>query len=59
MYAEAQAIVASYRHSMVLKKDGSVWAAGLNQWGQLGDGTTTNKQTFVKVVASGPCCTMP
>ena len=36
-------------HSMVLKTDRTVWATGWNKYGQLGDGTTTDKNTFVNV----------
>ena len=42
---------------MVLKTDGTVWATGRNDHGQLGDGTAIDKNTFVKV-ASGRCLTM-
>jgi alpha-tubulin suppressor-like RCC1 family protein len=35
---------------MVLMTDGTVWAAGYNYDGQLGDGTTTNKRSFVQVL---------
>jgi hypothetical protein len=38
---------------VVLKQDGSVWAAGSNMYGQLGDGTKTQRTTFVKVVDGG------
>ena len=38
---------------MVLKTNGTVWATGYNYWGQLGDGTTTDRRSFVKVVSSG------
>ena len=51
--AGAQAIAAGNAHSMVLKGDGSVWATGRNFYGQLGDGTTSNKRSFVKVF-TGP-----
>ena len=40
-------------HSMLLKKDGSVWATGDNKYGRLGDGTTTQRLSFVKVVPRG------
>jgi len=40
-------------HVVALKKDGSVWAAGYNQMGELGDGTKTKRRTFVKVIDSG------
>jgi len=36
-------------HSLALRADGTVWAWGLNNCGQLGDGTTTNRLTPVKV----------
>ena len=38
-------------HSLLLKEDGSVWATGLNKYGQLGDGTTTNRWGFIQVIA--------
>jgi alpha-tubulin suppressor-like RCC1 family protein len=34
-------------HSLALKADGTVWAWGLNNHGQLGDGTTTDRHTPV------------
>ena len=37
-------------HSIFLKNDGTVWAAGLNGNGQLGDGTTTKRNRPVQVV---------
>ena len=56
MHAGAQAISAGGWHSMVLQKDGTVWATGWNEYGQLGDGTTTDKLSFVQVF-SGQCVT--
>src|SRR5262252_8374468 len=32
-------ISAGYDHTVFLKSDGSLWAMGNNDWGQLGDGT--------------------
>ena len=37
----------------VLKNDGSVWTFGRNEYGQLGDGTTTDRLNPVKVRDSG------
>jgi alpha-tubulin suppressor-like RCC1 family protein len=36
-------------HSLALKDDGSVWSWGFNNYGQLGDGTTTDKNIPVQV----------
>ncbi len=35
--------------SLAVKSDGTVWAWGNNQYGKLGDGTTTNRTTPVQV----------
>ena len=40
------AVAAGGDHSMILNQDGSVWDMGRNYQGQLGDGTTTRKDTF-------------
>ena len=56
MHAGAQAISAGGWHSMVLLKDGTVLTTGWNDFGQLGDGTTLNRLSFVKV-SSGQCDT--
>jgi alpha-tubulin suppressor-like RCC1 family protein len=40
-------------HSLALRNDGTVWAWGENVWGQLGDGTTTERHTPVQVVGAG------
>jgi alpha-tubulin suppressor-like RCC1 family protein len=36
-------------HSLAIEGNGSVWAWGWNQYGQVGDGTKTNRLTPVKV----------
>ena len=47
------AVAAGLQHTMVVKQDGSLWAAGRNKKkGQLGDGSTTNKRSFAKVISS-------
>ena len=43
------AIAAGYCHTVALKSDGTVWAWGYNAYGQLGDGTTTDRTTPVQV----------
>jgi alpha-tubulin suppressor-like RCC1 family protein len=47
------AISANYNHSLFLKDDGTVWACGRNYMilggGQLGDGTTTQRTSPIKV----------
>ena len=44
---------AGYRHSLAVGTDGTVWAWGYNVYGRLGDGTTTTRDTPVKVVDVG------
>ena len=51
VHAGVQAIAAGGLHSMVLKTYGTVWATGRNIYGQLGDGTKSDKLKFVKVLS--------
>ena len=37
------AIAAGIDHNLAVKSDGTVWAWGRNSYGQLGDGTTTDR----------------
>ena len=39
--------------TVFIKIDGSLWAMGENGYGQLGDGTITQRSSPVKVVSSG------
>ncbi len=41
-------------HSMIIKNNGELWAVGLNDHGQLGDGTTDNKKNPVQVKQANP-----
>ncbi|WP_052295815.1 fimbrillin family protein [Parasphaerochaeta coccoides] len=47
-----KAVSAGGDHTMILKKDGTLWATGQNTYGQLGDGTTYRRTTPVRVKAS-------
>ena len=44
-------IAAGSNHSVFLKSDGSIWCAGNNGFGQLGDGTISNRTKAVKLPA--------
>jgi Tol biopolymer transport system component/alpha-tubulin suppressor-like RCC1 family protein len=47
------AVAAGAYHGLALKSDGSVWAWGQNDWGQVGDGTTTDRLVPVAVSSLG------
>ena len=54
---DVKAIAGGWEHTAVLKEDGTVWAAGRNLEGQLGDGTTIGSslsplKLFVQVIDS-------
>jgi alpha-tubulin suppressor-like RCC1 family protein len=42
-------MAAGYFSSLVLKTDGTVWAAGANSIGELGDGTSTARPSRVGI----------
>ena len=48
----ANAVAAGGDHSMILKSDGSVWSTGRNLYGQLGDESHTDRDSFVLVIPS-------
>jgi alpha-tubulin suppressor-like RCC1 family protein len=47
--AEDFTLAAGDYHSLTLKEDGTVWTWGRNNYGQLGDGTTTQRSVPVQV----------
>ena len=42
-------VAAGSRHTMAIKRNGTLWAWGRNHHGQLGDGTTVNRNSPVQV----------
>ena len=42
-------LVAGGNHTVAIKKDGTLWAWGLNQDGQLGNGTNKDSDTLVQI----------
>ncbi|AEC02437.1 fimbrillin family protein [Parasphaerochaeta coccoides] len=50
---DVKAVSAGYYYTMIVKKDGTLWATGDNWAGQLGDGTTTDRTTPVQVKGAG------
>ena len=47
------AIAGGVTHSLFLKSDGSLWAMGDNQFGELGDGTGNNTNRPERIVTNG------
>jgi len=47
--SDVVAIVAGAQHSLALKRDGTIWSWGQNTYGQLGDGTSTDRNAPVQV----------
>ncbi len=46
---EIVALAGGYHHTLALRADGTVWTFGLNDCGQLGDGSTERKHSPVQV----------
>src|SRR5262249_49716599 len=42
-------VAAGYRHSVYVHSDGTVWAVGRNNMGQIGDGSTTDRTAWTQV----------
>ena len=49
MQVAGQKVAGGPYHSLTLKNDGTVWAWGRNDFGELGNGTTTSRYTPVQV----------
>jgi hypothetical protein len=47
-------VAAGSGHTVALKRDGTLWAWGSNDWGQLGDGTTAQRWTPQQVDTGVP-----
>ena len=45
-------IACGFAHTIILKNDGSVWACGYNNAGQLGLGDTTDRNTFTQITTN-------
>ena len=48
-----KAVAAGIRHTVILKENGTLWAAGYNFNGQLGLGDTADRDTFTEVRGAG------
>ena len=49
---DVKQIACNGHHTFIIKNDGSVWSCGLNNYGQLGLGDTTDRTTFNKVTTN-------
>ena len=47
--APVASVAAGNRHTLFVKADGTLWAAGWNAYGQLGDGTTTDRSNPLQI----------
>ncbi len=52
-FANVKTMTGGRDHGVAVKTDGSVWAWGSNDYGQVGDGTTTDKLTPVAIDING------
>ena len=43
-------VASGHENSYFLKSDGSLWGVGLNNYGQLGDGTTSRRYNPIKII---------
>ena len=47
LFEDVLEVSAGDTHSVIVKDDGTVWEAGKNNYGQIGDGTTSNRKEWV------------
>jgi alpha-tubulin suppressor-like RCC1 family protein len=50
-FVKVKDMSAGYYHSLILKSNSKLWACGNNDYGQLGDGSTTPRYTPVQVMS--------
>ncbi len=48
-WAAASKVATGYDHSMVIRSDGTLWIWGANQYGQVGDGTSSDRLTPFRI----------
>lgn len=48
----ASAVAAGERHSLFIRADGTLWAVGRNGYGQLGNGTYTDRSTPMQIATN-------
>ena len=48
VYAGVKAFSGGEQHTILLKADGTVWGVGYNHYGQLGDGSRSNRNSYVQ-----------
>ena len=49
---DIKSVYCGYGYTFILKNDGTLWGCGDNQYGQLGLGDTTNRNTFTQITTN-------
>ena len=49
---DIKSVYCGFNHTLILKNDGTLWGCGLNNYGQLGLGDTTNRNTFTEITTN-------
>lgn len=49
---DVKQVACGFYHTVILKKDGSLWSCGNNGYGQLGLGDTTERYTFTQITTN-------